>query len=337
MESRLVRYDDLIPCTTAFLDARTPGSDLKENFCIIGPGVAENASQHVHIAEPHGFNIGGARQPGGCVNSQHSHETAEIFVVHAGRWRMLFGTDGQDGYVDAEPGDVVSVPVHMFRGFAKLDDGSGFLWVVLGGDDPGKVTWAPNVFELAESNGLRLLKNGQLVDTTLGETVPPGAEIELPLSSEQLAELATPSLEELAKCVCRAGEIKPNPASPLAGDGVAECGIINLTDTSDGFSAGPITGNWDHGFALRQLRLSPNAKVPACLRHEREVFFVHDGALELSWDTGAIIINTGDTLSVPVGLTHELRNIAQHETIAFVVRGGDNPAPPNFAATRTAD
>lgn len=35
---RLVRYDDLVPCTTAFLDTRTPGSDRKENFTIIGPG-----------------------------------------------------------------------------------------------------------------------------------------------------------------------------------------------------------------------------------------------------------------------------------------------------------
>jgi hypothetical protein len=82
MEARLVRYRDLRPCTTAFIDTRTPGSERKENFTIIGPGVAENPDQHVHIDLPHGFNIGGARQPPGCVNSQHSHETAEVFVIH---------------------------------------------------------------------------------------------------------------------------------------------------------------------------------------------------------------------------------------------------------------
>ena len=65
---RLVRYRDLRPCTTAFVDARTPGSEQKENFTIIGPGVAENPDQHVHIDIPHGFNIGGARQPPHCVN-----------------------------------------------------------------------------------------------------------------------------------------------------------------------------------------------------------------------------------------------------------------------------
>ena len=49
IESRLVRYSELKPCTNAFIDTRSPGSDKKENFTVIGPGVAENPNQHVHI------------------------------------------------------------------------------------------------------------------------------------------------------------------------------------------------------------------------------------------------------------------------------------------------
>ncbi len=90
LEVRIVRYRDLVPCRNAFIDTRTPGSDQKENFTIIGPGVAENPQQHVHITEAHGFNIGGARQPPGCVNSQHSHDTAEVFVVHSGALAFHF-------------------------------------------------------------------------------------------------------------------------------------------------------------------------------------------------------------------------------------------------------
>jgi hypothetical protein len=37
MEKRLVRYADLKGLRNAFIDARTPGSDRKENFTIIGP------------------------------------------------------------------------------------------------------------------------------------------------------------------------------------------------------------------------------------------------------------------------------------------------------------
>ena len=94
LRARLVRYEELRPCTNAFIDTRTPGSDRKENFTIIGPGVAENPEQHVHIRIPHGFNIGGARQPPGCTNSQHSHKTAEVFVIHEGGFRFKTGVDG---------------------------------------------------------------------------------------------------------------------------------------------------------------------------------------------------------------------------------------------------
>ena len=42
MESRIVRYGELKPCRTAFIDAHTPGSNQKENFTIIGGGVSES-------------------------------------------------------------------------------------------------------------------------------------------------------------------------------------------------------------------------------------------------------------------------------------------------------
>ena len=99
LTDRLVRYADLRPCTTAFIDARSPGSNAKENFTIIGPGVAENPDQHVHINLAHGFNIGGARQPPHCTNSQHSHETAEVFVVHSGQWAFRTGEHAEDGEI----------------------------------------------------------------------------------------------------------------------------------------------------------------------------------------------------------------------------------------------
>ena len=39
MDLNIVRYGELVPCKTAFIDAHTPGSDRKENFTIIGGGV----------------------------------------------------------------------------------------------------------------------------------------------------------------------------------------------------------------------------------------------------------------------------------------------------------
>src|SRR5690606_32309475 len=149
------------------------------------------------------------------------------------------------------------------RGFEKRDEGTGFLYVVLGHDDPGKVVWAPSVFEMAEDYGLKLLKGGKLVDTTLGETVPEGAELEQPPSAEQLKELATPPMDELKKYAIKAGDIEGDANSPLAGAGVEEAGVIGDVDGQDGIKAGPIISHWDHGFALRRLKLETGAVIPA--------------------------------------------------------------------------
>jgi mannose-6-phosphate isomerase-like protein (cupin superfamily) len=336
LEQRVVRYAELQPCTNAFVDARTPGSDRKENFTIIGPGVSENPNQHVHIPEPHGFNIGAARQPGGCLNSQHSHETAEVFVIHSGHWRFLFGVNaGDDGHLDAAPGDVVSVPIHMFRGFKKLDEGVGFLWVALGQDNPGKVTWAPRVFDLARQYGLVLLKGGRLVDTTVGESVPAGAELEDAPTEELIRRLATPSLEKLAEGHVPLGRMTGNPRSPLAGPGVEECPVITPTHTRDGFAPGPIVGWWPHGFNLRCLKMDTGARVPAHSRDEEEVIFVHRGTLEVATPQGTVVLGAGDTFTTPKGLERSFRALSSDGVIAYVVRGGDEAGPvrtPNQVA-----
>ena len=329
MAARLVRYADLIPCRTAFIDTRTPGSTEKENFTIIGAGVSEAADQHVHITEKHGFNIGAARQPFGCVNSQHSHDTAEVFVVHSGHWRLPFGPNKEDGFLDIGPGDVASLPIHMFRGFEKLDEGTGFLWTVLGEDDPGKVTWAPTVFEAAAGHGLKLARGGRLIDTAAGE-VADDVELQDATDASVAADLKTPPMEKLRECMLPAGSAVANPASPLARDGVAEAAIITPRATGDGFAAGPISGWWSHGFNLRLLSLASGAYVPMHARAEAEVLFVQGGTLEVSWAGGTLLMGAGDTLSVPVGLPHAFRNTASVTATVFVVRGGDAPAMPVF-------
>ncbi len=332
LNQRLIRYADLIPCRNAFVDTRSPGSDRKENFTLIGPGVSENPNQHVHIAEPHGFNIGAARQPPRCLNSQHSHATAEVFVAHKGRWRMIFGVNADEGEALMEEGDVISIPTHMFRGFENIGEETGFLFAVLGGDDPGKVTWSPRVFDMAKEYGLVLLEGGRLVDTTLGETVPPGARRQLPPSREEIARLATPPAAKLAGCVVKPRDFAVNPASPLAGPGVEEAAVITPVETGDGFQPGPISGWWPHGFNLRCLRLESGAIVPSHIRAEEEVIFVHRGVLQVSTAEGEVILGPGDTFTTPKGLPRAFRASSSNGVAAYVVRGGDSPAAPRFVS-----
>lgn len=187
LQDRIVRYGELKPCKTAFIDAHTPGSDQKENFTIIGGGVSESPDQHVHITDQIGFNIGAAGQPPKCRNSLHSHTTAEVFFVLKGRWRFFWGRHGDAGEFIAEEGDIFNIPTGIFRGFENVGTDYGMIMAVLGGDDAGGgVTWAPQVIEEASAHGLVLGENGVLYDSKKGQALPDGIRPMPMLSEDQL-------------------------------------------------------------------------------------------------------------------------------------------------------
>ena len=323
IQKRLVRYPELRPCTTAFIDTRTPGSQQKENFTIIGPGVAENPDQYVHIDIPHGFNIGGARQPPGCVNSQHSHETAEVFVVHRGRWKFTLGEHGDDGDIELGPGDTISIPTQVFRGFTNVGDDVGFLFAVLGGDDPGNVTWAPYVFEQAKNYGLVLLENGSLVDTQSGESIPDTVKPMPPTTQDDVLKLRRLTSQDIATCVMRADELSANQTEITGSDNAVESAIIGGANEIEGISAGKMA--WNHGFHVRQMQIAPGGSTLNYRREEAEVILMHQGCLDLCWSDQSLALNIGDVITVPVGMTRSYRNHGDETAIAYVVRGGDQP------------
>ena len=198
MSSRIVRYGELQPCKTAFIDAHTPGSNQKENFTIIGGGVSESADQHVHITVPHGFNIGAAGQPPRCRNSLHSHRTAEVFFVLKGRWRFFWGRWGDAGEVVLEEGDIFNIPTGIFRGFENIGTDYGMIMAILGGDDAGGgVIWAPQVIEDARDHGLVLGQNGKLYDSKKGQNLPDGVQPMPLLTDDELARFPEPTTAEV--------------------------------------------------------------------------------------------------------------------------------------------
>lgn len=311
IERRIVRYGDLVPCRDAFIDTRSPGSDQKENFTIIGPGVAENPNQHVHISEPHGFNIGGARQPPRCLNSQHSHETVEVFYVHSGRWRFMTGEHGTDGEVFMGPGDLISIPTRLFRGFENVGEDTGFLWAVLGGDDAGHVMWAPYVFAMARDYGLVLLDDGTLVDTAKGEIVPPHARPMPETTMQQVAALAQVDSAALAQCVIPAAMTRP---TALHGDtpGISERLLIG---------AAPIA--WPHGFTVAEVAIAPQSAIGPHRLTVTDVWFVQDGAVTVTIDDETAVCGPGDTITVPRGAVRSLANRGSAAARVVQVRGGD--------------
>ena len=284
--TRVVRYAELRPCFHAFVDTRTPGSEAKENFTIIGPGVSENPAQHVHISEPHGFNVGGARQPPGCVNSQHSHETAEVFVVLSGRWRFDLGEHGEDAQVLLGPGDLISLPTGVFRGFTNVGDDIGFLWAVLGEDDPGRVTWAPEVFKLAKDHGLILMENGLLVDTAAGERPPPHLKPLPPTTPAQAAAMKRLTQEQAAAIIVRAADEADNPAILVIGAG------------------GKLS--WPHGFDVARYNLQSGASSRRRQMDDKVVLFVQEGSALVESNESSTLLLLGDTMTIACGQAWKL-------------------------------
>lgn len=330
---RVVRFQELIPCKTAFIDAKTPGSDQKENFCIIGAGVAENPDQITHIQIPHGFDIGAAKQPRGCKNSHHSHDTEEVFFVHRGRWKFTWGEHGTDGHVVLGQGDMISLPLHLFRGFENVGDDEGFLLSVLGLNQDGtagQVVWAPHVIEQARHHGLILWEDGRLIDTTRGGQIPLQGRPMQPLKPEALARFKRLTLDDMLKGVCFCSQLSAEAyqGGLNAVAGVTENVMIGIADNQEGLPAGRI--NWPHGFSVRHLRLVPGASTHWHQRFEEEVILVHQGSIQVETTHQVLTLAVGDVLTCPIELARNYLNISRSDAELLIVRRTDTPRPAHF-------
>ncbi|MFK7874254.1 MAG: cupin domain-containing protein [Paracoccaceae bacterium] len=310
METRIVRYGDLKPCKTAFIDAHTPGSNQKENFTIIGGGVSESPDQHVHIAIPHGFNIGAAGQPPKCRNSLHSHRTAEVFFVLKGRWRFFWGRHGDAGEVVLQEGDIFNIPTGIFRGFENIGTDYGMIMAILGGDDAGGgVIWAPEVIQDAAEHGLILSENGRLFDTKQGQTLPQG-ERPMPLLTD--AELATypePCADDVVGgYVARYWDMVAR-ADRLPCKVIGETGLIR---DKPGFEVDLIT--------RRSVKCDMH-------NHARpSVLMPMTGHWRVDWAGGTTVLAPGDTMSVPENLDHCAYPSMSGDAAMYHVIGTDDPA-----------
>jgi len=312
MRERVVRYGELKPCKTAFIDAHTPGSDQKENFTIIGGGVSESPDQHVHIAETPGFNIGAAGQPPKCRNSLHVHTTAEVFFILKGRWRFFWGRTGDAGEVILEEGDIINIPTGIFRGFENVGTDYGMIMAILGGDDAGGgVEWAPQVIEEARAHGLVLGDNQCLYDTKKGQSLPEGVQPMPVMSDEVLATITEYSTQQVVPhFVARYHD------------------LLSLADQQPVKVIGPDAVLKDRpGFDVELLsRSSISSQRYSVDQHE--VLMVMRGHWRLIWDGGEVILAPGDTCAVPPGLSHSLAPSMSGEASLYRVYSNDDPAGP---------
>jgi len=161
MENHVARWREQKSSAQAFLDTRIPGHE-REIFSIIGNGVQEDASMRPPIPAQD-FHLAMIRAEPGKGAALHSHLTQEVFVPLSGRWSIFWGPQGEKEVI-LEPYDVISVPVHIMRGFRNAGSETALMLAVVGGRDPGRVGWPDSLKDLARGAGLVIDEEGNLTE-----------------------------------------------------------------------------------------------------------------------------------------------------------------------------
>ena len=329
MARRTIHRKDYVNCNQAFIDCRTPGSDQKENYSIIGPGVTQSAAQVINLEEPHGFNVGAAAMPHGITNNLHLHFTAEVFFNFRGDWLLRWGVGGQDGEYLCRAGDVVSIPTWVFRGFTNVGVDDGWLFTVLGMDDTGGIVWGPSVLEQAATYGLHLTADNRMIDTAAGDTTE-GVELIAPMPAEQIARLRRWTPEQLRERVAQQADLTWSRHAFLCSElpgGRAELALVIGYGMTEDRDQEPRV-HYPHNFNVAWLRAARSDGLLTHRHDTSQVLLGYTGRWRVTLNERGNEVSTEvgpqDTLSIPAGAWRRLEVVSDEPGQLLVVNGGDS-------------
>ncbi len=292
MNNRFAKFNELVASTLPFVEGRLEGHKERKNYSIVGPGVAEDSSQFVKIAMPHSFNLGAVSAMPKNGSGLHSHTTAEVFIIYSGKWRFYWGAEGKDETI-LSAGDIISMPTNMFRAFENVGDDEGLIFVVLGGDDPGIITWVPSVLEKAKKTGMALLNDNSLIDLSINE-IPKGKSILEPISKEEIKKFDNYKIDQLEKFIFK---YKENTKQiNKINDKVNLIQILGNKFENKEYI--PLI-NQDTGFNLSILK-SNKGQINNLKFEKPTILFSRIGKWEIMIDDFKCILNPKDTISIPI-------------------------------------
>ena len=292
MIERIAKFNELIPSTLPFVEGRLEGHKERKNYSIVGPGVAEDSEQSVKISKAHGYNLGAVSANPKNGSGLHSHTTAEVFLIYSGKWRFYWGVDGKNEIILGK-GDIISMPTNMFRGFENAGDEEGLIFVVLGNDDPGIITWIPKVLINAKETGLALLDDNSLIDLKKNK-IPTGKKLLEPISNDQLQKFDNYSLNEIEKFICRFDN-QSKFQNDLDG-GIKLIQIIGNQFCNQSYN--PLIDQ-NTGFNLSILK-SKNGQIKDLIFTKPTIMFSQKGLWKIKIENDVFEINSKDTFSVPL-------------------------------------
>ena len=292
MLDRIAKFQELIPSTLPFVEGRLDGHKERKNYSIVGPGVAEDSDQSIKIASPHGYNLGAVSANPKNGSGLHSHTTAEVFLIYSGKWRFYWGVDGKNEIILGK-GDIISMPTNMFRGFENAGDDEGLIFVVLGNDDPGIITWVPQVLLRAKETGLALLDDNSLIDLTKNE-IPNDKKLLKPITDDQLKKFDNYNLNQIEKFICRFAN-QPKYENDLK-NGVKLLQIIGNKFCNKDYV--PLISQ-NTGFNLSILR-GKIGQINDLIFDKPTIIFSQKGLWKITVNKDEFKIKSKDTFSIPL-------------------------------------
>ena len=292
MTERIARFNELTPSTLPFVEGRIEGHKERKNYSIVGPGVAEDSQQSVKISKPHGYNLGAVSANPKNGSGLHSHTTAEVFLIYSGNWRFYWGADGRNEIILSK-GDIISMPTNMFRGFENAGDEEGLIFVVLGNDDPGIITWVPNVLIKAKETGLALLDDNSLVDLKESK-IPPNRKLLEPITNEMLQKFDNYEINEIEKFICRFKN-QTNHEIDLK-NGIKLIQIIGSNFSNNKYDH---LINHNTGFNLSILK-AKKGLIEDLIFDKPTILFSQKGTWKVKIEKDEFNINSKDTFSLPL-------------------------------------
>ena len=292
MTERIARFNELTPSTLPFVEGRIEGHKERKNYSIVGPGVAEDSQQSVKISKPHGYNLGAVSANPKNGSGLHSHTTAEVFLIYSGNWRFYWGADGRNEIILSK-GDIISMPTNMFRGFENAGNEEGLIFVVLGNDDPGIITWVPNVLIKAKETGLALLDDNSLVDLKESE-IPPNRKLLEPITNEMLQKFDNYQINEIEKFICRFKN-QTNHEIDLK-NGIKLIQIIGSNFSNNKYDH---LINHNTGFNLSILK-AKKGLIEDLIFDKPTILFSQKGTWKVKIEKDEFNINSKDTFSLPL-------------------------------------
>ena len=292
MTERIARFNELTPSTLPFVEGRIEGHKERKNYSIVGPGVAEDSQQSVKISKPHGYNLGAVSANPKNGSGLHSHTTAEVFLIYSGNWRFYWGADGRNEIILSK-GDIISMPTNMFRGFENAGDEEGLIFVLLGNDDPGIITWVPNVLIKAKETGLALLDDNSLVDLKESK-IPPNRKLLEPITNEMLQKFDNYEINEIEKFICRFKN-QTNHEIDLK-NGIKLIQIIGSNFSDNKYDH---LINHNTGFNLSILK-AKKGLIEDLIFDKPTILFSQKGTWKVKIEKDEFNINSKDTFSLPL-------------------------------------